>query len=113
MSERSLVLHACPSNALKKWWLLLPIPYVVRWEVMFSFFPPGRGYPWPGQDGGTPSRNEGVPTPRPGMGYVLSSDGGNPAPLRGWGTPSRDRTTDLVLDAPRAVCLLRSRRRTL
>ena len=32
-------------------------------------------------------------------------------PGQGWGTP-RDRTADLVLDSRRAVCLLRSRRRT-
>ena len=32
-------------------------------------------------------------------------------PSQGWGTP-RDRAADGVLDTPRSVCLLRSRRRT-
>ena len=62
--------------------------------------------------------------PQPEMGYSLLSGMGTPVqewatPLRdrvlpgqGWGTPPRDRTADGVLDTRRAVCLLRSRRRT-
>ena len=45
--------------------------------------------PWPGQEGGTPPTGMGYPPPR------------------------RHRTTDGVLDTPRSVCLLRSRRTVL
>ena len=76
---------------------------------------PKVGYPW--QAWGTP--------PQP------SQDGGYPrwgTPQQGWGTPQPDhnggmplagmgyplyRTADGVLDTPRSVCLLRSRRRTV
>ena len=84
--------------------------------------PPGRDRVPPGRDG--------VP-PWPGMGYPCQQGWGTPqpgqdggylrwgTPEQGWGTPlardgipPRDRTADGVLDTPRPVCLLRSRRRT-
>ena len=67
----------------------------------------GWGVPQPGQDRGVP---------RPGMDCPLSRDGVHPCPGMGYPPPpppTRDRTADGVLDTRRAVCLLRSRRRTL
>ena len=88
----------------------------------------GGGVPWPGP-GGTPARGVphlghpspcrawlgGTPPVRPGL-------GGTPSPIRpGWGFPparpdrgrgTPPRVTDGVLDTPRSVCLLPSRRRT-
>ena len=78
----------------------------------------------PGQAGGTPAR--GVPQPSPTGGYpsqvqmggtLARSDGGvpevgyPPSQVR-WGVSPLpgDRTADGVLDTPRSVCLLRSRR---
>ena len=105
-----------------------------RREVMFSVCPH--------LEGGTPDRSrwEGVPHPALGNGgtSARSNGGGYPSqvwwpsrdgvpppharsgwiPHLGWGTPlagvppPRYRTTDGVLDTPRSVCLLRSRRRT-
>ena len=53
----------------------------------------GGGYPGQVQTGG------GVPQPGPDRGVLVPP-------------PPRYRTTDGVLDTPRSVCLLRSRRRT-
>ena len=71
------------------------------------------GVPWPGQDGGYPRwwyhPRQGWGTPQPGQ-----DGGGYPRwgyPLPGM-YPLRYRTADGVLDTPRSVCLLRSRRRT-
>ena len=80
-------------------WLGVPLPGV-----------PHLGYPSPSDLGGG-----GVPPVRPGQ-------GGNPPwvpPCQTWpgGYPCRGSTppqvTDAVLDTPRSVCLLHSRRRTL
>ena len=88
-----------------------------------------RGVPKPGQLGGILATDEvtaiqGWSTPPsidrvpPVLGWgTLSIDGVPPCP--GWGTPLQrwgtpwDRTADGVLDTRRAVCLLRSRRRTV
>ena len=92
---------------------------------------------WPGEDGGTPAGGyPGTPgqvrmggTPAGGyLGYPLTRSGqgvpwlgtlGTTLVRSGWGeTPagvgvtSQDRTADGVLDTPRSICLLRSRRRT-
>ena len=86
-------------------------------------------HPWPGQDGGYPGR---VPLagylPRPGgtlpwggtqVGYPHGRVPPSPGP--GWRVPCQEgdqdggypvRTTEGVLTTRRAVCLLRSRRRT-
>ena len=82
-------------------------------QVPSNAIVPGWGVP---PAGGTPPR---VPPIRPGWGYPLL--GGYPTsgtPHQTWlgGTPCRGgtplRETDGVLDTPRSVCLLRSRRRT-
>ena len=52
----------------------------------------------PREEGGTPARTRGGGVPQPG-------------PMGG-GYPTSYRITDGVLDTPRSVCLLRSRRRT-
>ena len=69
---------------------------------------PGRGYP-----GGTPPR---VPPIRPGRGGTPMGVPhlGYPPPVTpGWGgTPTGRVPHRVVLDTPRSVCLLRSRRRT-
>ena len=96
--------------------------------------PAGMGYPKPGLTGGILARSDrGVPEvgyPLAGMGYpkpglrvdtqggVPPSKDGVPPPLGPTvppriTPPPRDRTVDGVLDTPRSVCLLRSRRRTL
>ena len=83
--------------------------------------PPGpdRGVPWPGLDGGTrggvsplPQQVWGIPPPaRWGWGYTRW---GTPPPHGDGVTPPPPpvRTTEGVLATWRAVCLLRSRRRT-
>ena len=94
---------------------------------------PRRGYPsqvctgggitWPGQDKGYPSQGWGIPCPgmrypHPEMGYPLSRDGVHP--IQGWVPPHPEMPPPPpgigqqmgVLDTPRAVCHLRSRRRT-
>ena len=79
----------------------LPIAYVVRGEgnvftrVCPSVYPRGGG----GGGGGRGSQ-PGV-YPRWGVGYPAGGGGGTPP-----------RVTDGVLNTPRSVCLLRSRRRT-
>ena len=77
----------------------------------------GGGVPRPGSDrgGGTPARSRqgrGVPQPGPAGRYPTSGTTLPPArsDWGGGGTPPR--VTDGVLDTPRSVCLLRSRRRT-
>ena len=84
----------------------------------------GGGYPSQTQTGEYLSQVKmGVPRPGPDGGYHSQvQTGGNPARLRWGSTPARsrggvvsfrpDRTEDGVLDTWRAVCLLRSRRRT-
>ena len=94
--------------------LLLPAAYKVRQEVIFSVcqFTPGGGggTPVPGSFpghwsqvlswGGTPVLVGGGVLPQPGLGYP-------PTPQ-----PSQDRTAEQTLVTQRALCLLRSRRRT-
>ena len=73
-----------------------------------GWYPPGRGYP---PAGGTPGR--GYPPARSDRGYLRYPPGQTwleGYPLLGGGTPLQE--TDGVLDMPRSVCLLRSRRRT-
>ena len=108
-----------------------PHPKDGEGNVFSLFTPRGEGVPRITQDGGgsTPARlGWGYPSlvrmggypgqirmgvPQPGMGY--------PSPIQGWGAPppSRDgvppwdRTAGVVLDTQQAVCLLRSRRRTV
>ena len=73
-------------------------------QVRTGGMQPGQDEGYPGQvrTGGTPARSgwvypgQGWGTPHPGMGYP----------------PLQDRTADGVLDAWRAVCLLRSCKRT-
>ena len=62
--------------------------------------------------GGTPARGHlpRVP-PRPGQDVGYNSQGCSLGVPPGRGTP-RDRTSHGVLDTPRSVCLMRSRRRT-
>ena len=88
----------------------------------------GGGYPSQVQmGGGTPARwvqmGGGYPGHGSWMGYPFSYPGmwGTPSPARdevppprdGVTPPPRDRTADWVIDTRWAVCLLRSRRRTL
>ena len=74
---------------------------------------PAQGTPWPGQDtGGYPS--QGAPTRGTPPGQVrmgVPQLGGHPSRVPP-PPPPRDRTAHGVLDTPRSVCLLRSRRRT-
>ena len=73
------------------------------------------GYPsqeWgtpPGEDRGVPYSSDGVPPPARSGGYP--SQGWGTLPWSGVGYP-QDRTADEVVDTRRAVCLLRSNRRT-
>ena len=78
-------------------------------QAQLEGYPPARGVPhlryphqtWPG---GTPAGGYstlGSPLVRPGQRVPLSGGGGTPP-----------QVTDGVLDMPRSVCLLRSRRRT-
>ena len=92
---------------------------------MFSVCPHlvrGGGVPRPGPDGegGTPARSDGERYPSQGVAHP-----GYPLARSGWGVPQpggppangtlppRDRTAHGVLDKPRSVYLLRSRRRTV
>ena len=97
---------------------------------------PRWGTPWPGQHGGylrwgTPPAGMGVPSPGqvrtvrvPKVGYPIAGMG-YPLARSGWGVPEVEyalsgmgvppppyMTADGVLDTPRSVCLLCSRRRT-
>ena len=68
----------------------------------------GMGCSQPGQDGVPPSQDWGNPLPQPGQdGVPPGQDWGTPLP------PPLNRTAERVLATRRAVCLLRSRRRTL
>ena len=57
-----------------------------------------------------PSPDRGVPRSGPDRGIL--SGPGRGTPQQGWGTPQY-RIADGVLDTPRSVCVLRSRRRTV
>ena len=78
---------------------------------VFSLSTPGGGrVTRPGPDGGgvpQPGLTPGTPWPGQDGGYE-----GDPLPSMGSPTHPRDRTAHGVLDTPRSVCLLRSRRRS-
>ena len=88
-----------------------------RWSKV-GYLLAGMGYPWPGQDGGILK----VGYPLAGMGYPLAGMGYPPDQVRMWGVPKVGYLlagmgyppvwTTGVLATRRAVCLLRSRRRT-
>ena len=131
-----LPLVSCPFLGVPQW--LVPSPFGgVPWPGQDDGYPGQVRMGYPGQGWGIPWPGMGYPKPgtgylHPEMGYSLARDGVSPwqgmgyhqpgwgtPPIQRWGTPwpgmgyPQDRTTDGVLDTRQAVCLLRSRRRTV